>query len=84
VYPGADATFDLYEDEGTNYNYEHGASSSIKLRWDNARHELTIGKREGSFPGMLTNREFRIQLIGSPAGQQIVKYQGGELHIALK
>ena len=84
VYPGADATFDLYEDEGTNYNYEHGDSSLIKLRWDNARHELTIGKREGSFFGMLTNREFRIQLIGSPAGQQIVKYQGGELHIALK
>ena len=84
VYPGADATFDLYEDEGTNYNYEHGVSSLIKLRWDNARHELTIGKREGSFFGMLTNREFRIQLIGSPAGQQIVKYQGGELHIALK
>ena len=70
VYPGADATFDLYGDEGTNYNYEHGDSSLIKLRWDNARHELTIGKREGSFPGMLTNLEFRIQLIGSSAGNR--------------
>jgi alpha-D-xyloside xylohydrolase len=31
IYPGADATFTLYEDEGTNYNYEHGAFSTIQL-----------------------------------------------------
>ena len=34
VYPGADATFSLYEDEGTNYNYEKGAYSIIPVKWN--------------------------------------------------
>lgn len=84
VYPGADALFDLYEDEGTNYDYEHGVFSSIKLTWNDDRHELTIGKREGSFPGMPTEREFLVQLIGTTAKQQAVKYEGRELHVILK
>ncbi len=29
IYPGADATFVLYEDEGDNYNYEQGKFSMI-------------------------------------------------------
>lgn len=84
VYSGADAKFDLYEDEGTNYDYEHGVFSSIKLQWNDDRHELIIGKREGSFPGMPTERQFLVQLIGSAAKQQVVKYEGREIHVMLK
>ena len=53
VYTGADAEFVLYEDEGVNYNYEKGAFAKIAFNWNQADKSLTIGKRAGTFPGML-------------------------------
>ena len=81
VYPGADATFTLYEDEGDNYNYEHGAYATITMQWDDARKTLTIGQRQGQFPGMLTQRQFRVRLVGSNKTHD-VNYQGGEMSVA--
>lgn len=60
IYPGADGTFTLYEDECDNYNYEQGKRSTIKFTWDDAQQTLTIGAREGSFDGMLQKRTFNI------------------------
>jgi alpha-D-xyloside xylohydrolase len=66
VYAGADGRFTLYEDDGLSYAYEKGASSRIPLRWDDARRTLTIGKRQGAFPGMLASRRFEVVLVGKP------------------
>ncbi|MCX6345292.1 MAG: PA14 domain-containing protein [Armatimonadetes bacterium] len=63
VYPGVDGKFMLYEDENDSYNYEKGAHATITFTWNDARKELTIGKREGSFPGMLKDRKFKVTLI---------------------
>jgi len=60
VYPGSNGTFQLYEDEGVNYNYEKGSFSTITFKYNEADKTLTIGKREGNFPGMLQQRSFRI------------------------
>jgi alpha-D-xyloside xylohydrolase len=60
VYTGRDASFDLYEDEGTNYNYEKGAYAILPISYTEATRTLTIGKRKGSFPGMLKERNFRV------------------------
>ena len=62
VYPGADGTFTLYEDEGDGYNYERGQFSTIPFTWNEATRTLTIGQRQGSFPGMLKQRQFTIVL----------------------
>ncbi len=62
VFPGADGTFVLYEDEGNNYNYENGAYSTIELKWKDTVKNLSIGKRQGSFAGMETARTFKIRL----------------------
>ena len=83
VYPGADATFTLYEDEGDNYNYEKGAYSTITMRWDNARRTLVFEPRQGQFPGMLTNRQFRVRLAGQ-TDAQTVSYQGNEVSVSLR
>jgi alpha-D-xyloside xylohydrolase len=40
VYPGADADFELYRDDGTTYAYEQGASKVTKLHWSEAKHAL--------------------------------------------
>ena len=65
IYSGADASFNLYEDEGTNYNYEKGAFSVIPIKYNEATKAITIGDRKGSFNGMLENRTFRINIITS-------------------
>lgn len=64
IYPGKDATFDLYEDEGDNYNYEKGKYSIIKFQWDDKTKTLTIDNRKGNFKSMLKNRIFKINVIG--------------------
>ena len=65
IYPGADGTFTLYEDEGDNYNYEQGKCSEIPFTWNDDTRTLTIGTRSGSFEGMLANRTFRIVLVSA-------------------
>ena len=45
VYPGADADFTLFSDDGATYAYEKGGGSITKLHWDDAKHQL---KHEGA------------------------------------
>ncbi|HEY0040817.1 MAG TPA: TIM-barrel domain-containing protein [Flavisolibacter sp.] len=60
VYTGADGSFNLYEDEGTNYNYEKGAFATIPMKYNEAAKTLSIGDRKGTFNGMLQQRKFNI------------------------
>lgn len=41
VYPGANASFTLFSDNGTTYAYEKGAGSVTTLHWDEAALKLT-------------------------------------------
>ncbi len=74
VYPGADASFTLYEDKGDNYDYEKGSSSVIPLKWNDRKRTLTIDSRSGSYPGMRTSRTFTIRL--ADGTEKTVKYNG--------
>ncbi len=86
IYPGADGKFMLYEDQGDNYNYEKGAFSQIPIRYDDAKHTVTIEARKGSFPGMLKKRTFNIVLVTPENGLGIepakplktISYTGSE------
>ena len=81
VYPGADGTFILYEDEGDSYNYEKGVYSTISFSWSDKGRTLTIDQRQGEYPGMLKTRQFTIVL---PNGsQKTVDYNGEKLNIKL-
>ena len=75
VYPGADGSFTLYDDEGDNYGYESGARSTIPLSWDDAAKVLSIGARQGSFPGMASTRVFRVVFVRSGRGAGLVAGQ---------
>ncbi|MBN1132374.1 MAG: DUF5110 domain-containing protein [Bacteroidales bacterium] len=68
VYDGADGEFTLYEDENDNYNYEKGIFSTITFNWNDAKRTLTIGEREGEFPGMLRERKFKIVKVSDNNG----------------
>ncbi|MFP4061002.1 MAG: TIM-barrel domain-containing protein [Bacteroidales bacterium] len=44
VFPGNDAEFTLYDDEGDNYNYEQGKYYTITIQYDDESGELSIDK----------------------------------------
>lgn len=75
VYSGANGDFSLYEDEGDNYDYEHGARSIIPMHWDDKSATLAIGARQGSFPGMLEHRTFHIVRVTDAHGVGIPSAQ---------
>lgn len=89
VYTGADASFDLYEDEGTNYNYEKGAFTIIPVKYNESAKTITIGDRKGTFNGMLPKRTFRINIIRPgearpldfDKGDKEIMYEGKKLTI---
>ena len=60
VYPGANGSFTLYEDTGTDYSYENGEYSTIELKWNDSRKVLEIGARNGSYTGMPAQRSIRV------------------------
>jgi alpha-D-xyloside xylohydrolase len=68
IYQGANGRFELYEDEGDNYNYEKGKFTIVPLSWDNGKSTLTIGAREGAYPGMLDERTFNIVIVNGNRG----------------
>jgi len=93
VYAGADGAFSLYADDGLTYAYEHGAFATIPLHWNDATRTLTIGRREGSFPGMLEHRTFHVVLVSpehplgfsfEPPAGETVKYDGTPVTVTLR
>jgi alpha-D-xyloside xylohydrolase len=92
IYPGADGSFTLYEDENDNYNYEKGVYATIAFHWNDASRRLTIDARKGEFPGMLKTRTFQIVIAGKSHGvgvevtgnpDKVISYTGEEQTIQL-
>ncbi len=93
VVPGADGAFTLYEDQGTTYDYEKGAFTTIEMTWKDATQTLTIGARTGSFPGMLGERTFNVVRVRPGKGigtapalpaDNSVHYDGRALDVSMK
>ena len=82
VYPGANGTFTLYEDENDNYNYEKGQFTTITFRWNDKKQQLSVDDRKGSFKGMLTERKFNIVFVGSDKASIQATYTGKKLVLA--
>jgi alpha-D-xyloside xylohydrolase len=92
VYAGNDGAFTLYEDDGVTNAYERGAWATIPLRWHDASRTLSIGKRQGSFPGMLARRTFEVVVISrgravpfsfAPKADRSVSYEGEAVSVRM-
>ena len=92
IYPGANASFTLYEDENDDYQYEKGKFATIQFMWNDKENKLSILDRKGSFKGMLQKRVFKVVLVkeghgtgvamNSSANKTIV-YQGQKIEVRL-
>jgi alpha-D-xyloside xylohydrolase len=68
IYPGQDCHSLLYDDEGDTYQYEKGSRATISLDWDDHKRMLTVGSRQGSYPGMPKDRTLRIFIVRQRVG----------------
>ncbi|SHM93402.1 alpha-D-xyloside xylohydrolase [Xylanibacter ruminicola] len=81
IYPGADAEFSLYEDEGDGYNYEQGYYSNIIFTWTDRTRTLHISARQGGYKGMILERKFTLML---PDGTtKTIDYNGNQVTVKL-
>ena len=92
VYAGQNGRFRLYEDEGTNYNYEMGKYATIDITYDDASRTVSFGARKGRFEGMLKDRRFNVVLISKDAPKtlnldnpegKMVQYNGKAVSVQL-
>lgn len=90
IYPGSDASFVYYEDEGDSYDYEEGASSTVRMEWVESERLLRIGVREGYYPGMREEMNFVVQLWERPNAEgsfthsdleRVIAYHGAPVDI---
>lgn len=81
VYPGANGTFTLYEDEGDGYNYEKGLYSEIKMNWNDKSRTLTIEPRKGSYPGM--NESYTFNIVLPDGASKAVRYNGKKTSVKI-
>jgi alpha-D-xyloside xylohydrolase len=92
VYEGQNGCFQLYEDEGTNYNYEKGKYATIDITYDDVTKTVSFGARKGQFDGMLKNRRFNIVFVSKDAPKalnldnpegKMVNYNGKAISVTL-
>lgn len=81
IYPGADGTFCLYEDEFDNYNYEKGAYSEIWMKWNDKKRTFTIESRKGEYQGMLHERTFLLKT--ADGKEKTINYTGKKINVKL-
>ena len=82
VFPGADGSFTLYEDDGETYAYEQGQYTEIPITWNDRRRTLTIGKQQGQFAGAIQKRLFTV--IVPDGTSKTVTYNGKALKVTMK
>lgn len=85
IYGGADGQFTVYEDDGTTYQYEKGASATYQLTWKDGSRILTISQRKGSYQGMCKSRTLKLVYIcGDKQHETLIKtvvYTGKRMEI---
>jgi len=92
IYPGANGSLQLYEDEGDSYRYEQGKFSTITFQWDDQTQTVKIGSRRGTFNGCLKKRLFNIVWVTESHGvgiettspNMVVDYTGNRISVKRK
>jgi alpha-glucosidase (family GH31 glycosyl hydrolase) len=65
IYPGADGSFVLYEDDGFSFNYRKGEWIGTRLSWNDASRKLTLTLAPGSRMLQPLRRNISVNVLGS-------------------
>lgn len=89
IYTGNNGNYQLYEDEGVNYNYEIGKYATYDLSWNDTASTFHISDRKGSYEGMNPHKHIKLIKIDSDAEGNIkesvkeIEYHGKQMSIVL-
>ena len=64
IYPGADASFLLYEDDGCSFDYRKGEWMGMSLNWNDTQRTLTLSLARGSRLLSPARRMLELKLAG--------------------
>ena len=67
VYPGRDAQFELFEDDGTSFEYRRGNWTGLSMRWEDRARRLTVSLAPGSKMRPPLVRELEVRVAGQKA-----------------
>ena len=79
VYPGADASFLLYEDDGNSFNYRKGEWMGIQMQWNEARRVLKLELASGSRMLAPARRDIEVK-VGSTVRRAV--FEGRAVEVA--
>jgi len=83
VYPGADAAFSMYEDDGRSFDYRKGEFMRIAMRWREADRQLSLRLAPGSRVLPPAKRPMEIRLAGSKDTRSVV-FEGKPVTVRLR
>jgi len=72
IYPGRDAAFLLYEDDGRSFDYRNGQWMGIQLEWREASRRLSLRLAEGSRMLPPQRRPLEARVIGTRRARSLV------------
>jgi alpha-glucosidase (family GH31 glycosyl hydrolase) len=78
IYPGADGSFLLYEDDGRSFDYRRGEWMGTRLRWNDAGRTLTLSVESGSKILGPRQRTISVKLLQS---EKTVVFDGKPLQV---
>jgi alpha-glucosidase/alpha-D-xyloside xylohydrolase len=72
IYPGADGSFLLYEDDGNSFDYRKGKWMGIEMRWNDSRRRLTLRLAEQSQMLPPLRRAMEVRLASGTGTRSVV------------
>ena len=80
VYPGANGSFALYEDDGKSFDHRKGAWTRLAMTWNDAARTLAIAPAAGSRPP--SPRDLEIRVAGTSISRRL-RFEGKPAEITL-
>jgi alpha-glucosidase/alpha-D-xyloside xylohydrolase len=82
VYPGADAVFSLYEDDGRTFNYRKGEFTRVNIAWNDRQQRLSVRLAARSRAMRPARRNFVVEVVSTPAKRDVV-FDGHSINVKL-
>jgi alpha-glucosidase (family GH31 glycosyl hydrolase) len=80
IYPGADAVFTLYEDDGATFDYRRGEFMKLQMVWNESRRLLTLRLAKGSRMLPPSRREIEVRIVPDKSMRKVT-FEGRPIEV---
>ena len=81
MYPGADGSASLYEDDGKSFDYRRGAYMRMRMTWRDRERRLSLALAPGSKLLGPSPRTIQVRMVGGAS--RTVRFTGRPLDVQL-